>query len=943
MGFSSSFAQNGTIRGKVTDDATGEELIGVNAIIKGTTNGSVTDLEGEFQIAVPPGTYDLQVSYISFETITITGVSVVANKVTLFENIRLKEAVAQLEEVIVTAKVIKDSESALLTIKRKSANVLDGISAQNFKRIGDGDAASAIKRVTGVSVQDGKYVFVRGLGDRYTKSVLNGMDIPGLDSDRNSLQMDIFPTNVIDNLIVLKSFTADLGADFTGGVINIETKDFPEESINKISISAGYNPNMHFNKNYLSYGGGGTDFLGFDDGTRAVPTAGYEKIPFRVDALTNPNDAQNFSEILAKFNPNLTAMRSSSLMDYGMSLSLGNQKPKGRVTLGYNLALSYKNSTEYYEGAVFNRFGKGNTPNVAELQQFESQIGDYGVNNVLMAGLGGIAIKTSKSKYKLSFIRLQNGESKAGIFNFVNTDQGANFNALQHNLEYSERTMTNILLGGIHTFKPAGWEIDWKVSPTQSKISDPDIRFTRFRTDGGTFRVSTESGLPERIWRTLNEQNLASRMDFSKSFTLNERPAKLMFGTGYTYKQRDYNIENFQILPGNSTFSGDPSELFLPENLWSTQNPRGVSYDPQFIPNNPNQYDANIRNMALYVSNELQALRNLKMVVGVRAEKYVQRYSGVNQGGDVFENTEVLSALDFFPSVNLIYSISDNQNLRLSFSKTIARPSFKEASFATILDPLSGRTFIGSFFNDINVATGEVIWDGNLKQTDINNFDLRYEIFQPDGQTIALSGFYKTFKNPIEIVQYVQAANNFQPRNVGNGRVIGAELEFRQNLGEIGRTFHNFSINTNITVTQSQIEMSTTEFLSRQQNARDGEKIKSSRDMAGQAPYIVNTGFLYENLAHGFNAGLYYNVQGETLQFVGISNRPDVYSVPFHSLNFNANKSFGEENKIQLGLNVSNLLGDYKEQTFQSFGAKDQLFTKLKSGTSVSFSFGYKF
>lgn len=937
------YAQNGTIRGKVIDNATGEELIGVSVLVKGTTTGSVTDFEGVFQISVSPGTYELQVSYVSFETMTISDVLVESNKVTVFENIRLREAVSELEEIVVSAKVIKDSESALLTVKRKSPNVLDGISAQNFKKIGDGDAASAVKRVTGVSVQDGKYVFVRGLGDRYTKSILNGMDIPGLDPDRNSLQMDIFPTNVIDNLIVLKSFTSDLGADFTGGVINIETKDFPEERISKVGISAGYNPSMHFNSNYIKYDGGSTDFLGFDDGTRDIPTNGFSNIPFRTNALTNPGDAATFSQILNNFNPKLSAMRANSLMDYGVSLSLGNQKPKGRFTLGYNLALSYKNSTEFFQDTEFNRFGKGDTPDVIELQQFESQVGDYGVNNVLVAGLGGFAVKTSKSKFKLSALHLQNGESKAGIFKFVNTDQGANFDALQHNLEYSERTMTNLLLNGTHSLGAGrSWEVDWKVSPTQSKIVDPDIRFTRFRTDGGTFRVSTESGLPERIWRFLDEQNLAAKVDATKQYKIKGTPAKLGFGTGYVYKQRDYNIENFQILPGNTVFTGNPDELFFPQNLWSSQNMGGVSYDPQFIPTNPNKYDANITNTSFYVSNEFNAFKNLKMIVGVRAENYEQRYTGENQNGDKFDNVVVLDALDFFPSANLIYSLSENQNLRFSYAKTIARPSFKEASFATILDPLSGRTFIGGFFNDINVATGEEIWDGKLKATDIHNFDLRYEIFQPGAQTISVSAFYKTFNNPIEIVQYVQAANNFQPRNVGDGQVIGAEVEFRQSLGALGRIFENLSVTTNVTITESRIDMSATEFLSRQQNARDGERIKNTRDMAGQAPYIINAGLMYDGLTNGFEAGLFYNVQGKTLQYVGISNRPDVYSVPFNSLNFNANKSFGQDGKLQLGININNILGDFKEQEFKSFGAQDQYFSRLRPGTTIGVSLGYK-
>src|SRR5690606_40354026 len=175
--------------------------------------------------------------------------------------------------------------------------------------------------------------------------------------------------------------------------------------------------------------------------------------------------------------------------------------------------------------------------------------------------------------------------------------------------------------------------------------------------------------------------------------------------------------------------------------------------------------------------------------------------------------------LDFFPSLNLIYALTNHQNLRFSFSKTIARPSFKEASFAEILDPLTGRTFIGGFFQDVN-SEGEVIWDGNLIATRVNNLDLRWELFQERGQTIAVSGFYKTFDNPIEIVQYVQAPNNFQARNVGNGKVMGLELEIRQNLSTLSPLLENFSINGNLTVTDSEIAMTPTEYASRERNER---------------------------------------------------------------------------------------------------------------------------
>lgn len=939
------FAQEGTIRGTVIDNSTGEPLIGVAALVMTNGSGAISDFDGKFEIKTDPGNHNLQISYVGYANVIIQEVKVETKQTTLLDNIRMYEEVGELGEITVTAEMLSTTEEALLTIKRKSPNLLDGISSANFRKIGDSDAASAIKRVPGVSIEEGKYVYVRGLGDRYTKSTLNGMEIPGLDPDRNTIQMDMFPTSLLDNIMVVKSFTADLPADFTGGIVDIATKDFPDEKSMSLSVSGGYNPQMHFNSNYLSYQGGNLDFLGFDDGTRKIPTANNLQIPQYASVIGRPSseNGQVFRGILEKFNPTLAAMRTGSAMDFGLGFSLGNQLSMGDNTIGYNVSLTYKNETEFYENAEYGRYGKSR-PEINELEVREFQRGDFGVSNASLSGLAGIALKRNQSKYKLNLFHSQNGSSKAGIFFYENSDLGANFSAQQHNLEYSERSMTNLLLSGTHFLPASSWEMEWKLSPTWSKITDPDIRYTRIRTDGGNYSIGSESGYPERIWRYLDEKNLAANINAAKEYTLLGNLAKLKVGGAYSYKVRDYEIKNFQIIPQAVTITGDPNELFEPENLWPTNagGTQGTRYEALFLPNNPNQYDALATTGSVYISNEFSPLQNLKTVLGVRVEKYDQQYTGRNQQGLVLKNEPVLDDLDFFPSVNLIYAINSHQNLRFSLSKTIARPSFKEASFAEILDPLTGRTFIGGFFPDVN-SEGEVIWDGNLKATRINNLDLRWELFQERGQTIALSGFYKTFDNPIEVVQYVQAPNNFQARNVGNGKVMGIELEIRQNLKSVSASLANFSINGNLTFADSKIAMTPTEFASRERNERIGESTSNTRRMAGQAPYIINTGLSYNGQINGIEAALYYNIQGETLQYVGIADKPDVFTVPFNSLNFNANKTLGKQGNMRLGLGINNLLGDKKESVFRSYGAKDQLFESIQPGTKINVSFGYNF
>ncbi|MEX2513889.1 MAG: TonB-dependent receptor [Cyclobacteriaceae bacterium] len=938
------FAQSGTIRGTIYDNASGEPLFGVAISVQGTQLGAVSDFDGDFEIQIPEGTYNLQASFISYNTLEMEGVVVKSGEVTILDNLKMEEYTSDLETVTISAEAIRTTESALLTVKKNAAQLMDGISASSFRQIGDGDAASAIKRVTGVSIEGGKYVYIRGLGDRYTKTVLNGVDIPGLDPDRNSIQMDIFPTNIIDNIIVSKSFTSNLPADFTGGVVDIETKDFPEEKTMKLAISGGYNPSMHFKSNYLAVEGGKTDFLGIDDGSRSIPTEGIQDIPQFAEIIGNPGSerGQIYQNILRNFNPVFGGQEQQSQMNFGLGFSMGDQLNVKSNKLGYNVALTYKNETEFYQDAEFNLFAKPRVANQFELEPLERSKGNYGVNNVLLGGLVGLAYKTELSKYKINLLRLQNGESKVGVFDFENTNLGAVFEADQYNIEYSQRELTNLLISGSHFLSGGNWELNWKISPTKSSIYDPDVRVLRFRKPNNT--ISSEVGLPQRIWRNLDEENLVGKLDLTNHHSLFGKTAKLRFGTAYTYKHRDFVIQDFQFSTGNSVFQGDPNKVLIEENYFSAENRNGVRYNPLFIPNNPNSFDANLTNIGLYAHDEFSPSKNLKAIIGLRVEKFSQYYTGTNQIQTiVFDNERVLDDLDFFPTINLIQSIKENQNLRFSFSRTIARPSFKEMSFAEILDPITGRTFVGGLFEETTEGGTEVLWNGQLESTRINNFDLRWEKFLPAGQLVSLSAFYKTFDKPIEMVQFLSDPGAFQPRNVGNGSVLGVELEMRKSMSFIDNSLENFFFNINATVTESKIAMSASELRSRELTAKEGQVISRTRDMAGQAPYIINSGISYNNFVSGIEAGVFYNVQGPTLNYIGFGNRTDTYTVPFHALNFNVNKTFGADERIQTGINVQNLLNEKRQEVFKSYNAEDQIFTSFNPGTKISLNFSYSF
>ena len=946
------FSQKGILRGQVIDGETGEPLFSANAVLKGTMMGSTTDFDGMFELSADPGTYNLEVTFIGMAGITITGIEIKSGDVTVIDAITLKPAANELGEVTITAEAARNTEVALLTVKKKSVNVLDGISSAKLKKTGDSDAGDAVKRVTGVSVEGGKYVYVRGLGDRYTKTMVNGVDVPGLDPDRNAIQIDIFPTNLIGNMTVLKSGNPSLPADYTGGVVDLETKAFPDKKVASISVGIGYNPAMHFNPDYLTYEGSPTDFLGFDNGTRELPSAATES---PIPTPSNSTDAE-VNDFVNSFDPTLGATQQTSFMNYDLGVSLGNQKAlENGDKLGYIFNLTYKNNTEYYDEVTYGEFYRQQDSTEYENVQATLQTGSQGKSTVLVGGLAGIAYKTLTSKYRLTLMHLQNGESVAARLNVNNADGvvgQSGYQAKTTNLVYSQRGLTNILLEGEHHPADGKWDLEWKLSPTFSKIDEPDLRRTPFTIEQGDYVFAPgQGGNPTRIWRTLDEVNTVEKIDITRNLTLNDRESKIRFGASHIYKRRDYEILAYDLIsdaPG-AVYDGDPNHVLVDSNIY----PAGELYyrslnSPNGEPN-PNAYSSNVNNFGGYAAFEVSPFYRLKAVFGLRGEYYVQRHTGRDQegarnpsSGNVLNDQKVLEAFDLFPSLNLIFSASEDQNIRLNYFRSIARPSFKELSFAQILDPITNRTFNGGLLQYNDTANNNV-WAGELTSTRVHNIDVRWEIFADNGGLISASAFAKFFQDPIEIVRIptAQTTPEFQPRNVGNGEVYGLEFELRKDLAFLSPSLSKVSFNTNITYVYSKINMTDVEYTFRKEYEKEGETIDRTRAMAGQAPYVVNAGLQYDDSEKKFNAGIYYNVKGPTLEIVGAGIFPDVYTQPFHSINITGSKSFGKDSRSTLSLKVSNPLMDVRESFYLGYKAQDQIFSQYSPGMQISL--GYSF
>lgn len=928
-----SLAQTGNVTGTVNDGQFNDVLPFANIIIPGTQKGTTSDFEGKYNLQLDPGTYTLEYSFVGYTTQQITDIIVTEGGTTIVD-VTLASS-SSLDEVIITTTSRKNTEQSVLNLQKKSVQLLDGLSLESIKKSGASNVASAVKNVPGVSVQGGKYVYVRGLGDRYTKSILNGIDVPGLDPDRNSLQLDIFPSSILENIIVLKSATADQGADFTGGIVDIVTKDIPSRKEYSVSAGLGYNPDFHFNDQYIKNESSGTDFLGFDDGLRDNPINPNQPIntPFE-----SPNTVEALTGLL---NPTLAAIQQNSGTDFSLSFTAGNAYDIGEdKKLGYLASVSYKNETTFFEEYIDGQIYRKN-PNASqlELDLDRSQQGARGENNVLLSALGGLSLKTERSKYKFNILHIQNGES--GAAQLRQTNRIGNSNSIQRDaLIYTERGITNILLNGKHTNEDASWTTEWNLSPTITNVDDKDFRITPFligqddNTGETFFSISpSEAGDAFRFFRELDEINVSSKIDVSKKHQFFGRDAKIQFGAAYTYKQRDF-VQTFFATPflnfDSTNLNGDPNQILAPDNIFDADTNSGF-----FIrrdSNDNDQFDSNANIAAIYASEEFRPSDWFTAILGLRYEQYDLNYTGADQQGNFFDNERIIDVGDLFPSVNFIFNVDPegNNKLRLSYSRTTARPSFKEASLAQILDPIENLLFIGNT---------------ELRPTYIDNFDARYEIYgQSDkkfgtGDFVAVSSFYKTFDDPIELTFFQQATGQVTPRNLGDAVVFGAELELRKNLGFIG--LNKFSLNVNWSVIESDETFNEDERILRENVLREGETLGSGRVLQGQSPFLLNAGLAFDSEDTGWKAGLFYNVQGRTLQIVGAGEIADVFTLPFNDLKFNISKTFGEDANQTISFKAGNLLDDDRESVFKSFGAQDQLYSRWSPGQN--FSLGYSF
>lgn len=934
------FAQTGTIRGTISDKETGELLMFTNVTVKDTDPliGAQTDLDGNYEIKIDPGTYALEVSYVGYNSKIITDVEVKTNEVTIIDFPLDVEGVTLAIGATVTAKAIDRTENALLQIQRKAITVQDGISAQEISRFGSNNAAESMKRVTGASVVDGKYVFVRGLGDRYSSAQLNGMQLPSTDPYRNAMQLDLIPSNLLDNVIASKTFTPDQPGNFTGGNVNLKTKAFPERFTLAANISTSFNTQSSFQDEFLTQEGGSSDGLGFDDGTRDIPAIlQSEDYISQVTASANIRSRRN-KELATLVDQGANALSkqhqpstSTSAMNHAASFSIGNQFTIAGNPLGVLVGLNYRKSYSHYGDGSF-KYWELTDPN-APLNINRDLNDARSVETPQVGGMVNLSYKFLGSN-KISFIGLYNHTANndnrmlEGTFPAIISGSGV---FQTRALRFLERNFVDYQLSGEHAIGKNGIKLNWAGAIVQTSQDSPDFRQfsnTKVTRDNGEtdyFISPAEFDLPFHFWRSLEDEQMSGMVDLIIPLGGESSANKIQLGGFYSGKDRIFRDNVYQVQLGNSEdYEGNPDAFFGEENVGIIDfNENTERYTVGLFPINfeksttQNSYDG-YENITAAYGMAIYDWDQFKVIAGARLENtdiFVQSQDTTLAVGEI-------NQLDILPSLNLIYKLNDNMNVRATATQTLARPNMRE------LAPFVSFDFGGDF---------RIQGNPDLERTLIQNYDLRWEMFPNPGEIVAVSAYYKNFNNPIVTAFVPESANPLiRYVNVDQAQVYGVEVEFRKNLGFMGPAFEKFKFSTNVSLIESVVDIPEAEkAIIAEFNPAKG----TDRPFQGQSPYLVNAALNYVDAENGWDAIVSFNVFGERLADISEGATPDIYEQPRPQLDVSVSKSIGENFGIRVRAN--NLLNP-DTRTLMRFNGEEYDIQNFSRGTSFGISLSYK-
>jgi TonB-dependent receptor len=904
-----SYAQQpGSISGKITDKSNNEELIGANVIVVGTTIGASTDLDGKFNIkGLQPGKYSIKVSYISYQSVTVENIDVKENQTTSI-NISLTTASTELEEVVVTAEALRNSEASVLKILQKSDGISDGVSAELISKNNSSDGSDILKRMTGVTIAEGKYSYIRGVSDRYNNTLLNGASLPSTDPEKKSFSYDIFPASLIENVITAKTFTPDKPADFSGGLVQISTVEFPNKFTLNVSTGADYRTNTT-GSNFTTYSGGSKDFLAYDDGTRAMPSTITE-----TKVARGNYSLSEINEIGKSFQNNWNTSLSNAPINGNLKITLGDNYQFGGDILGYIASFSYTNSFENKE-----------TEKAAYTydDQRYSYTGNTYLSNVMLSGLFNVSYKFSSTN-KLSFKNIYNQNADDEVTLYEGLYRGADQFRQNTAIRYISRSLFSTQLIGEHNFDVFNsLGFDWHLNYANSKRNEPDARryiYSRQIDDPeAPLRFQLDQSLATRYYGNLDDNNFGAAGNFN--IKLFDNPELPSFKLGYAYDQKkrefDARLFGFRNNAGGN-FVLEDSILQRPvDEIFSSENFTNTFIETVEITKPSDSYSAKQSINAAYVMFDTRIVERIRLVAGVRFENSIQTLEAYADNGSDADVDRKYN--DILPSINITYSPTESMNFRAGFSKTLARPEFRELASFTYFDYVANELVQGN---------------PELTRSLINNYDLRFENFAGAGELYAVGFFYKEFKDPIE--QILVASSAFEPtrsyRNAKSATTYGMELEIRKSLGFVSSWFNEFSFVGNVALMKSQIQFDDA--------SNSGETFQETeRPLQGQAEYILNFGLYYDNFESGLNIGLIYNKVGQQINKVGFGGLGNVIEMPKDLLDFSISKRLFSV--LTLKLAIKDILNQDKQYIQQAPGG-DKPYEINRIGRSFSVGLSYQ-
>lgn len=909
------FAQEtGKISGTVADKKTGETIIGASVKVLGVNKAVATDVEGRYIIGgLMPGNYVLEVSYIGYTIKSITAIEVKDGNTTSV-NVTLEESQSQtLNQVVVTTTVKKETVNSLYLKQKTNVSISDGISAEQIRRSPDRNTSEVLKRVSGTSIQDNKFVIVRGLSDRYNTTLLNNAILPSTEPDRKAFSFDIIPSNMIDNIVINKTASPDLPGDFSGGVVQVLTKDIPTENYLFASAGTGYNSQSTFQKFQLGEKSGIENF-GFFKSDRNIPKGIPSTQKYNVLTANQKIDAGKLFRNSFQTNTFNAAMPSQAYQ-----LSMGLRKAlKNKANFGAIVSLTYRNSE---------------TRNEAERFDYEGATKQYDFNDETFkfsSSLGALAnFAYIKGNHKIAFKNLYN----VSLDNTYTSRFGTQFVDQDLIKGYSydlvSKSLLNSQLEGEHKFSWQDLKLNWNLGYSYSDRLQPDLKSINYRLDYDQGAKVYEAVVPNgtasrtdasRFFSDLFEDSYNAGLNVTLPFTLFKEKSSLKVGGLKQYKLRDFKARKFGYIKSFGAF--EANLLTLPYNeIFNSANLKPTGFILDEGTENADKYDATSDLNAGYAMLDTRVSKKIRLSLGARVE---DSYQLVNTADFTGKKVKVEKQyLDILPSLNATYSLSDQTNIRFSASKTVTRPELRELSNFGFFDYISKRILQGN---------------PDLKRSQNTNIDVKYEIFPGAGQVLSISGYYKYFKNPIEQVVSSGSVKNITFQNANSATTYGMELEARKNLGFMGENsfYKNLTAYVNTSVIFSTVNL----------NSLVSEI--TSRALQGQSPYLINAGLLFNEPKSNLSFNILYNRIGERISEVGYQGYPDIYEKGRNMLDFQISKKL-INNKAELRLNLADVLNEKiyfyqnnnNKKTYQS--NIDNIMNTARTGMGASLTFTYNF